>query len=53
MDRKKQNDPSLKDYREELRVLRDSDYWNYLPRKTQANILNLIGDQHSPYPKDQ
>ncbi len=45
MDQKRYLDHPNKDYFEDFRILRNSDYWPCLPPKTQEGILNLL-DEH-------
>ena len=53
MNHSEHDDPLGKDYYEDVRILRDSDYWDYLSEKTQDIILTLLGEPHYPYTKEQ
>ena len=45
MDRERHRDRPRKDYFEDFKILRNSDYWPCLPAKTQEGILTLL-DEH-------
>jgi hypothetical protein len=42
--RVRQTRKALDDNTESFRALRNSEYWQFLPEKTKANILILIGE---------
>lgn len=53
MDHERQDTQSRKDYYEEFRILRNSDFWPCLPQKTQRGIMSLLGEERLKEVKDK